>query len=302
LFNKKARRSGPVDFRLSLSTFHVKERRALPNESNVTAPITLLGLGRSGTSLLADSFNRRKDFSNCGETGGFIFGTWEGAKQSFVPHPREYWELFAKDSDAKSAFYVRETLKAFFPSDRPHWFQKPAGLPMTFLNWRALPGKRSPISNFPVEWYWNVFTRSFPDGKFITVIRDPFDVALSRADHSGWEVQDTLKIIVHVYEIIEYGWNNFASIVLFDELVADFTGTMQKVCADLSITFDASMAESIKENHAPAAGRSPAVSHRKRWDELSSVELQSSEIDVFQNTWGRLGRSLSIPDSIRVSG
>jgi hypothetical protein len=267
----------------------------LPNDSNITAPVTLLGIGRSGTSLIGASFGLRPDFSNCSETGGLIFGAWEGAKQSFVPHPREYWSLFAEDDDEKSAYFVREMLKGALPSDQPYWFQKPAGLPIDFLAWQRLPGARAPVTNFPVEWYWNVFQKSFPNSRYVTVFRDPFDVALSSVEFSGWDARGTLLAIVRIYEIIEYGWDKFQSIVLFDDMISDFEGTMRAMCSDIGIPFDPSMTKAIESNHSPVVQRSHKLNHRERWPELSGVRLKRAEIDVLERVWHRLGRELTIP-------
>mgnify|MGYP001807841034 CR=1 FL=1 len=272
----------------------------MPNAANITAPVTLLGIGRSGTSLIGASFGIRPDFSDCAETGGLIFGVWEGAKQSFVPHPPQYWTLFSEDNNEKSAYFVREAIKAALPSDEQYWFHKPAGLPMTFLDWNKLPGERSPVTNFPVEWYWTVFLKTFPESRFVTVFRDPFDVALSRADLSGWETCDTLKAIVQVYEIIQYGWDNFQSIVVFDDLIVDFEGTMRKMCADIKIPFDPLMTKAIEHNHSPVAQRSYRLNHKERWPELSRVRLKRAEIEVLERVWERLGRNLIIP--IRSTG
>lgn len=270
----------------------------MPNDSNVASPVTLLGLGRSGTSLIAASFGLREDFVNCGETGGLIFGVWEGAKLSFVPYPREYWTTFEENDDEKSAYFVRETIKGLFPSNQPYWFQKPAGLPITFLDWSLLPGERSPVTNFPVEWYWKVLTTSFPKSSFVTVLRDPFDMVLSRVEHSGWAARDTLIAATQVYEVIQYGWDNFKSIILFDDLISDFDGSMRKMCDDIQIPFDSSMSGAINENHAPVVKRGPKSNHRDRWAELAGIELSAAEIGVLQNTWNRMGRELTIPDSL----
>lgn len=274
----------------------------MPNDANVTSPVTLLGIGRSGTSLIAASFGLRQDFIDCGETGGLIFGMWEGAKLSFVPMAREYWELFATDEGAKCSFYVQESLKALFPSDRPNWFQKPAGLPLDFLNLNVMPGIRSPVSGFPVEWYWNVFDRSFPNGRFVTVLRNPFDVALSRLEHSGWNAEAVLRDCVKIYEIIEHGWDKFKSIMIFDDLVSDFPTAIRKLCADIDVPFDPVMLNAAERNHAAVAGRGPLATHKEKWDQLAGVNLSSAEINLFQRVWCRLGRDLEIPASCAATG
>ena len=187
----------------------------MPNSENITRPVTLLGLGRSGTTLMSKTFAQHSEFQSCDETGGLIFSVWEGAKQTFMTLEREFWHL-SDNPDQKAAFYVQTTLEAACPSDKPRWFHKPAGLPFTYMDFEKLPGTRGANTGIPVEWYWTVLRQSFPDATFMTILRNPFDIAVSRMQHSKWTPSHVLDSAAKYMESFLYGREHFELVLSFE--------------------------------------------------------------------------------------
>lgn len=272
----------------------------MPNEANVRSPLTLIGLGRSGTSLFQAAFANHSEFQICGETGGIIFSVWEGAKASFMPLPQRYWTLFESDQDEKCAYYVREVLNALCPSDAKHWFHKPAGLPVKHLSFKRIPGVRSALTKFPVEWYWNVLGKLFSDGRFLTIVRNPFDIMISRKEHTRWSFNETWKDIIAVYEIYEYGRNRLHHVIRFDDLIKDFEATIRKVCEGAGVAFEAQMLRALETNQAGVAKRGPVLTHRDAWNALDGFEVDRRELEVVARQWEKWGWQLDVPEKIAV--
>lgn len=272
----------------------------MPNPQNITAPVTLLGVGRSGTTLVSAAFEKHPEFHSAGESGGMIFSVWEGAKSTYMPLPRAHWDL-ASDLDARSAYYVQAAMMALCPSSKRRWFQKPAGFPIWHLNTGALPGKRTEVTGFPVEWYWDVLRKSFPDAKFLTVLRNPFDVALSRREHTNWDLTDVLMSSVQFCEVLEYRRDAFCSIVSFTDLIGDFEGTLRTIADAAAFKFDTRMLSAIKENQAPVKGRAPKPDHMDSWSAFEGLEIRRDHLQVMQRTWNDLGMELKVPAGLIVS-
>ncbi|MEZ6109401.1 MAG: sulfotransferase, partial [Pirellulaceae bacterium] len=117
----------------------------MPNSRNVESPISLVGLGRSGTTVLQAAFGRHPAVQVCGETFGIISSLWAGSMTSFLENDFLHQAQSPLKQDEKAAHYIRACMCALCPGERPHWFHKPIGMPK-FLNWKWLPGDKSPIT------------------------------------------------------------------------------------------------------------------------------------------------------------
>ena len=272
----------------------------MPNDRNVSSPVTLIGLGRSGTSLLQAAFEQHSEFQVCGETGGMVFSVWEGAKSTFMPFPQAYWEIFEVDEDAKCAYYVNEVIKAICPSDARYWFQKPAGLPIKHLNRRRILGERGKLSGFPIEWYWCVLLKLYSAGKFITVVRNPFDIMISRKDHSRWAFRDIWKDIVSVYEIYDCDHARLDHVINFEELIVDFKFSLQYLCLKIGIDFQPAMLEAIAINQAGISKRGPVMTHRDSWVAFDGFQVDQAALDLIASCWNKWGWDLQLPRGLKV--
>ncbi|MEL7106569.1 MAG: sulfotransferase [Pseudomonadota bacterium] len=272
----------------------------MPNPGNVTRPVTLLGLGRSGTTLMSKTFARHSQFQSCDETGGLIFGVWEGSKQTFMPLDVEDWHL-ADKPDEKAAFYVQKTLAATCPSDKPRWFHKPAGIPFTYMDFHKLPGARGPVTQIPVEWYWTVLRKTFPEATFMTILRNPFDVAVSRMQHTNWKPVDVLQSAAKYMEIFLYGRDHFDLVLSFEELTDDYEASIRRACLAAGCDFEPGMLTAKTKNHAAVEGRAPKSHHRDDWSVFADLEIPQSYIALFEEVWDVLGRPFEAPSTMQLS-
>ena len=152
----------------------------MPNAANVDRPITIVSYGRSGTSLLSGLLSAHPKADFVGETAPMVSLTWLAAERSIgivrrnLHHPRE---VVVPDNES-CASAVQGAFLKLFPSDAPFWIQKPIGIPPTFWLMPETIEEKA-------RWYWNVFKQSFSQGKYLTILRDPFEVTISA--HNYWK-------------------------------------------------------------------------------------------------------------------
>lgn len=270
----------------------------MPNSQNVKSPVTLVGMGRSGTSLIQAAFEARSDFQICGETGALIYSIWRASADTFMPLPQEHWHL-ADDPDGLATYYVQQIFTHTFPADTKHWFHKPIGVPRA-PNLFNVGGFRSPLTNFPVEWYWKVLLKSFPDGSIITTLRNPFDVLVSRREHTKWAPQEAIRDLISIYEIYEYGWEFIKHKALFNDVVRDFESYLRSLCAALRLEFDPVMLSVQGTSHAPVPNRGPKLDHVDEWASLPALTLSRAEFECVERVWDKLGKPLVVAPSLRI--
>jgi hypothetical protein len=161
-------------------------------------------------------------------------------------------------------------------------------------------GFRSPLTNFPVEWYWKVLLTCFPAGNIITVIRNPFDVLVSRRDHTRWDPIESIRDLICTYEIYEYGWNFIKHKALFSDIVQNFDGYIRSVCGILELDFDPVMLSAQQTSHAPVPNRGPKLDHIDEWSTLPALILSRAEFECVERVWDMLGAPLVVAPSLRI--
>ena len=132
----------------------------MPTQKNVKRPFTLIGNGRSGTSLVSKLFNAHPDCFFAGETVNLIHGVWRSLECSLPAN---------RHGDIPET--LRKQFLHLFPSKKRYWMQKPIGIPI-------IAGTFPEEEQF-YEWYWSVVTETFPEARFFTVLRHPLDVLIS---------------------------------------------------------------------------------------------------------------------------
>ena len=173
--------------------------------ADLLSPITLVGIGRSGTTLLENVFKSCEDVYATGETGGLIFGTYIGSEASFFHSPI----LDYSNREVYKSSVVRALFDKLFPindNNYKHWFHKPAGIPK-FIPWKQYR-EESDNSEFPVTWYWHVMNEVFPNSKYICVLRNPWEIVISRVVFSGWKEEGGWEDIKILYDILNYNKSN----------------------------------------------------------------------------------------------
>jgi len=246
----------------------------MPNPDNVTSPVTLVSFGRSGTSLIANAFERHPDFSNAGETVNLIIGAWRAVELANPVLNASIEEGRYVTGDMRAARLVRQALVTTVPSDRPSWFQKPIGVPVgiteIFSNdeWDAA-----------ATWYWKVFTSSFPDARYFTILRNPFDIILSARAYWGydeatlwWSLGLMSHLLAHPNSPVKYA-------VRFEDLVRDPRTAVSALFEHLEVPFHEDVMAAFANVHVPARGREQlaphAVERRSEWGSLDPAAAQS---------------------------
>jgi hypothetical protein len=202
----------------------------MPTHETVDSPINVMGIGRSGTTLLCSAVSLARAYQNCGETSDAIFAAYAGFSRGFtdqriggqIPHS----EL--------AVAAVRAALVAVMPTETAGWVQKVAGIPK-LIEWKHLiddDDRRYGGSRlFPYNWYWRVLAETFPNSVNILCIRNPYDVSASRLSMSGWSARGTwndyclmAKIFLHpkakVHAVFDLDRYHTAPQQMVDELSA----------------------------------------------------------------------------------
>src|SRR5262245_25789199 len=131
----------------------------MPNVVNIDHPATLIGYGRSGTSLVHKCFEAHPEFDVVGESAELIFSVWHACEltrnivrgewinsSEAQRTPEQQW----KDA-------VQSVFLTMFKSERKYWLQKPISLPSCF-DFRSDWGTNMPKF---CSWYWDVLSFTF---------------------------------------------------------------------------------------------------------------------------------------------
>ncbi|MBD2103183.1 sulfotransferase [Leptolyngbya sp. FACHB-261] len=135
----------------------------MPNPNNVTAPILLIGPGRSGSSWMLETLAKHPDVQCVIETSILstlqreLYESW-WVESHIIRDCNEQ----SQEHDRKAAAAVRAFLYELFPSDQPRWFAKAIGyLPVDFMR------------------------KVFPDARYIHLIRSPLTALPSIVEYLG---------------------------------------------------------------------------------------------------------------------
>jgi len=272
----------------------------LPNLANVGAPITLVGYGRSGTSLLQSVFDNHPLFEAAGETTELIFGSYMAAEAA---RDTIRWQLDGQGKevahDLRCGEAVRGALVGALPSNKPRWMQKPIGLP----GLRPYPKEYDPAAGerqpCPADWYWRVLNNTFPQGRFFTILRQPCDVVLSSADFWGWKQPDVWTMLAEHAAIMMHPTARLEYAISFDDLLRDTEGELRKLFTRFDVPWHDDVMKAKAVMHVPAPGRttlSPQqVSRRDQWHRLDPTAAQPWATEIVVAYWKRFGLMFDLP-------
>ena len=271
----------------------------MPNPDNVAAPITLISFGRSGSSLIANAFERHPEFSNAGETVNLIVGSWRAVELANPVLNASIEDGRYVSGELRASRLVRQALVTTVPSDRPRWFQKPIGVPV---------GITEIFSNDEWDeaavWYWKVFAQSFPGAKYFTILRNPFDIILSARDYWGydeaslwWSLGLMSHLLAHPSSPVQYA-------LRFEDLVRDPRAATEALFQHLDVPFHEDVMAAFTQVHVPAKGREQLapdkVSRRSGWDSLDPSAAQSGRyptrfLGPVLNLYEKFGVDVELP-------
>jgi len=259
----------------------------MPNATNAASPITLLGIGRSGTSLLEACFRAQPNIQSIGESSGLIFSAASGAHSALVPSANKFPERYDYDG-----FVIRQLLIALEPSDRERWFHKPIGVPK-LISWWHLPGEKS-TNGFPIEWYWRVLEAAFPTGKYLACLRNPWDVVLSWQRFSGWKQKDLWRDVLISYRMIGYGIERFNVVLFFDDLIQRPAATLEKVFSAMDLPMVPG-ALAAYDRPRSMKGNKIMETHKESWSTCEKPNITPQEAAEIVAIWKRFGQGFESP-------
>lgn len=256
--------------------------------ADIGAPVTLIGLGRSGTTLIEKAFSSCMDVCSCGETGGIIFGTYAGAMDSYFDSPNLNYET----RETFSADVVRKLFQSLFPiSEAEHWFHKPAGIPK-MIPWEAYRVQADRFE-FPTTWYWNTFDAVFPRARYITVLRNPWDIVISRMAFSGWPEVGLWNDIKIMYDFI-YERLDDIDVLFYEDIQRSPYDEMRLLFSRLGITPGASLEEICLTRHVP----SEETGKREISNGLEGPNYDAETVNLVRGVWERFGRNFASPPGL----
>ncbi len=275
----------------------------VPDPSNVTSPITLVGYGRSGTSLIMHVLGDHPNVEICGETQSLIAGTWHAAERlKGIVRPDQTLADGADHRDRCAAAVRAAFLAMFPPNGRPRWMHKPIGIPWVFHTEK--------FSSLPFQdrcaWYWDVFGRCFPDAKVLTILRHPYDVVLSAERYWGTPHDRSWRGIVSMARLLDHADSRVDHAVSFAEMASDPEAEITRLLTfaelpDHAAPFAAAQAVYVPQmgqNRVPKARLTDLVgrrfSHRARWRDIDQATFTQDDRDIMSAMWQRFGFSLDL--------
>jgi hypothetical protein len=268
--------------------YQERKGHKMPNIENAGSPITLLGIGRSGTSLLEACFRTHAKVQSIGETSGLIFSTANGAHSALIPSIHKYPDRYDYDGHV-----VRQLLVALEPSYKERWFHKPIGVPK-LIAWWQLPGEKT-TNGFPIEWYWRVLEAAFPAGRYLACLRNPWDVVLSWQRFAGWNQKDLWRDILISYRVISHGMERFDIIIMFDELINRAKETLRSVFRAVDLPM-AEKALAAYDRPRSMKGNRIMNSHKEFWSTCERPNISEEEASDIVAIWKQSGHSFESPE------
>lgn len=211
----------------------------MPHQGNVRAPISLVGLGRSGTTLVTNVFRAHPGVQALGETGNAVYSTFYHLEKAFpLCGPRETDLPHAE----AAALAVHAMLQRVFPSDRPVWFHKPIMLP-------DVSRELGDTGAF-ITWYWRVSHLVFPQGRFFTIIREPRELAASFMTRWNTSEAKTMAYMRDVYSLLLAPESRVELVLSFADLQDRPEATIRRLFGAFDLAFHPDSLKPLARRHA----------------------------------------------------
>lgn len=248
----------------------------MPNWLNIQYPITLIGNGRSGTSLLSQAFKAHSECVYVGETVNLIQSTYYSMASS-LPQPRK--------SDIPEV--IRGMFMHLFPSKKKYWFHKPIGVPIVYRNFTN-------DDDF-CRWYWNVIDLVFPHSQYFTVLRNPYDVIISSEDWWGRSQTSIVQSHLLMAKLISHPSSKVNLAIHYEDLVLDPESNLRKLCNHINLPFKEEMLQvfdktwSVKGNangeNISEEVRRQQLTKKDKWDRIEMENITDEFKEVTNKVW-----------------
>ncbi|MCB0685490.1 MAG: sulfotransferase [Saprospiraceae bacterium] len=220
-------------------------------------PIFILGMPRSGTTLLEVMLNKHSQIAVCPEifTGRMI---WRLQSEKQIKNEitskillSHYLRLSRYFDDAITKSICNQALKKFtYPINTSNWY---GDLIMDYL--RQEKGQIFVEKTPENALFISTLSQAFPESRFIVILRNPFDVALSICETIKYQfnkqmsdrllLKSALFIKRFIDEIYKYQrLNNENSIFIkYENLVTHPKETLQNICHFVGCNYEEQMLE-----------------------------------------------------------
>lgn len=219
----------------------------MPSVSNMRAPVSLVGCGRSGTTLMTNVFRRHPDFQALGETANVVFHTYRILQR----HLRFTSPELGRDGGEKAAIEaIYAMLLRLYPSTRSLWFHKPIMIPQVAQQFRE-------FDDF-IEWYWSAFEELFPDARVFSVLREPRAVVESYM--SRWKQSPTVAMRnqARTLRMLTHPRSKVLGILHFSDLASRPEASLHALFDRIGVPFHDDCMGAFASQHAPNPDRRAA--------------------------------------------
>jgi Sulfotransferase family len=252
----------------------------MPNTANILAPFTIVGNGRSGTSLVSRALGRHSQCMFAGETVNLIHSVWKSLETN-LPVKKQ----------VEIPDVIRQQFLRLFPSRQRTWMHKPIGIPIV---WNLFPDEETFI-----VWFWDVLERVFPDAKYFTVLRHPLDTAVSSHQWWGWSYASILNSNRLIAKIINHPRSRVTFAVDFHQLSADPKIHTMRLLDFLGLPFEPECLTAFETVHVGNSKKSPPRSRSARlispydyvdqWKDIDPSLLSEDYRNSVQACWEKFG-------------
>lgn len=248
----------------------------MPNNANITAPITIVGNGRSGTSLVSQIFNAHPECHYVGETVNLIHAVSHAMTCSL---PEARWKDIPET--------IRDSFLRLFPASVTRWMHKPIGVPITVNFYRDREDEF-------LEWFWQVLDDVFPSATYLTVLRHPLDILCSSHDWWGRSYAAVANSNRLVAKLITHPRSKVDFAVHFEGLVSSPESSVRALLDHVEMPFKPACLQPFKRQHASKRDRSAAsggrgLSHEARWAEIDRAVLTDDFRSSVESCWSKFG-------------
>ncbi|WP_344249089.1 sulfotransferase [Isoptericola hypogeus] len=205
----------------------------------MTSPVSLVGWGRSGTTFVTNVFRRHPDFRALGETADVVFSTYGQIERSLA-YTGPIRGGRSVDTAARDA--VHAVLVELYGSGKPRWFQKPIMVP-------GIADTFPSIDAFGT-WYWATFRSLFPDGRVLTVVRDPAETVRSSMIRWGGSVERNFARLDEMLQLLLHRDSLLERVFTFESLQETPEAFIRGVLEFADARFDPACLETIKGRFA----------------------------------------------------
>ncbi|MEA1998483.1 MAG: sulfotransferase, partial [Euryarchaeota archaeon] len=174
----------------------------MPNIQNVKSPFTLIAPGRSGTSVLSRVLGGHPAVDFVGETSKLILLSW-----SAVMSTRGVTRAVGFQSIKQHAAQMtRDSMVSLFPSDKKYWIHKPI-YPIredVYGHIETTDMYPSETPDTAPERFWQIHKTTFPEARYFTVLRHPYDIVLSSVERWGGSQRNMWERLAFIAELMTH--------------------------------------------------------------------------------------------------